>query len=210
MGVNVSRPYRLLSHPLDGSVLTALAATTRPLTGREVARVAPEGSQPGVSKALGRLVEAGLVDRQEAGNALLYSLNRDHVATPAAIALVEASATLIDRIGTQIDRWKRPPVHASIFGSVARGEAEATSDIDLLVVRPHDALPDDPAWRDQLDGLADDVRRWAGNVLSVSEVSEQDVERLARERPPIVEAVASDAITLHGPLAERLFGDRRS
>jgi len=203
--MDLGRPHRLIAHPLDGSVLAVLSATTRPLTGREVARLAPEGSQPGISKALGRLADEGLVSRQEAGNALLYQLNRDHLAAPAAELLAGLRSVLIARLREELTDWAIQPVHASIFGSAARGDGDTSSDIDLLVIRPADVADDEPHWRAQLDGVTDSIRRWTGNPASVSELSEADVERLARERPPVIEALATDAITLIGPDASRLF-----
>jgi DNA-binding transcriptional ArsR family regulator len=198
----------LLAHPLDGAVLAVLSATTHPLTGREIARLAPEGSQPGISKALGRLAAEGLVDRQEAGNALLYQLNRDHLAAPAATMLADLRNALIARLREELAGWELQPVHASIFGSAARGDADAGSDIDLLIVRPADLAADDPRWRGQLDGLTYSVKRWTGNALSTSELSEADIPRLAAERPPVIEALSTDAITLVGPDASRLFRER--
>jgi predicted nucleotidyltransferase len=205
--VDVARPYRLLSHPLDGAVLGVLAATNRPLSGREVARLAPEGSTPGVWKALSRLTEQGLLDREEAGNALLYSLNREHVAAPAAELLTSLRAALIDRLSRHVQGWEVGPAHLSIFGSLARGDGDASSDVDVFVVRPKPTNADDAQWRAQLDDLATAVRRWSGNRAGISEVAEADIARLARERPPIVEQIACDAITLAGPDAGSLFRD---
>ena len=201
----MGQPHRLLAHPLDGSVVAVLSATTRPLTGREVARLAPEGSQPGISKALARLTDEGLVERQEAGNARLYTLNRDHLAAPAATMLADLRNALVARFEEEVAGWKLQPLHMSIFGSAARGEGDVDSDIDLLIVRPAAIAVDDPHWRDQLDGLAHAVRRWTGNPASISEIPESDLRRLARERPPIVDAISADAITLHGQDAARLF-----
>jgi DNA-binding transcriptional ArsR family regulator len=203
--MDLGRPHRLLAHPLDGSVVAVLSATSRPLTGREIARLAPEGSQPGISKALGRLADQGLVDRQEAGAALLYQLNRDHLAAPAATMLADLRNTLIARLREELAGWELQPVHASIFGSAARGDGDADSDIDLLIVRPTKLAADDPRWRGQIDGLAYSVKRWTGNSASVSELPEADVRRLAEERPPVVDALSADAIGLVGPDAHRLF-----
>lgn len=203
--MDFGRPHRLIAHPLDGSVLAVLTGTTRPLTGREIARLAPEGSQPGISKALGRLVDEGLVNRQEAGSALLYELNRNHLAAPAAELLAGLRGALIECLREELASWKIQPTHGSLFGSAARGDGDSSSDVDLLVVRPAEVADDDPRWRAQLDGIADSIERWTGNPASVSELRESDVERLADERPPVIDAIVADAITLIGPDASRLF-----
>jgi predicted nucleotidyltransferase len=190
--VDLARPHRLISHPLDGSVLAALSRTTRPLTGREVARLAPEGSQPGVSKALARLADEGLVDRQEAGNAILYTLNREHLAAPAATMLVQLRDAVVERLREELMSWSVQPVHASIFGSAARGDGDSDSDVDLLVVRPADTADDDQRWRAQLDRLRHSIIRWTGNPASISEIPEAEVDRLRSERPPVIDAVSRD------------------
>lgn len=208
--MDLARPYRVLSHPLDGAVLTVLSGTSRPLTGREVARLAPEGSQPGILKALGRLVDAGLVDREEAGSALLYNLNQEHVATAAALTLARLREELFSRASETIAAWTIKPTHASIFGSAARGDGGLDSDIDILLVRPTSTEEDDERWRNQIWALSMGIERWTGNRASISELSGHDLSRLARERPPIVEAVTGEAVTLAGKDAARLFPRSRA
>ena len=66
------------------------------------------------------------------------------------------------------------PVHASVFGSAARGDGDAASDIDVFVVRPATVAEDDATWRGQLDSLADDITRWTGNHAGISEVGPDD------------------------------------
>ncbi len=122
--------------------------------------------------------------------------------------LADLRNALIGRLREEIAGWDLQPVHASIFGSVARGDADASSDIDLLIVRPADIAADDPRWGGQLDGLSYAVKRWTGNALSTSELPEADIARLADQRPPVVDAIRADAITLVGPDANRLFREK--
>ena len=93
-----------------------------------------------------------------------------------------------------ISVWEPAPVHASLFGSAARGDGDTSSDIDLLIVRPADLDPEDAPWRDQLDELADSVRRWTGNNAGIAEVSEEELPGLRKDRPPVVEEVSEDAV----------------
>jgi len=76
--MDVAHPYTAVCPTLDSDVLSVLAGTTRPLTGREVARMLSRASHSGVLNVLNRLAEHGLVDRQEAGRAFLFTLNREH------------------------------------------------------------------------------------------------------------------------------------
>lgn len=176
-----------------------LSGTTRPLTGREVARLVRTGSQPAVNASLRRLAEQGLVRAEEAGNAYLHTLNREHLGAPVVVLLRDIRRELERRLRVEIEEWKIAPTHASIFGSAARGDGDTSSDIDIFVVRPTDVDDDDAGWRQQLDRLADRVYAWTGNHGGISEVSAADVRRLRRERPPVVDELRRDAITLAGP-----------
>jgi predicted nucleotidyltransferase len=207
--MDLSRPWAPIRSAIDMEVLRVLRGTTRPLTGREVARLVRAGSQPAVNASLRRLSDEGLVGAEEAGNAYLYTLNREHLAAPAVQLLADIWPELLRRLREQIADWQVAPVHLSIFGSAARGDGDTASDIDLFVVRPGDVPDDDAGWRDQLDRLSDHVLAWTGNHAGLSEVSERDVRRLGRERPPVVGELSRDAITIIGPEPAELFGGRR-
>jgi hypothetical protein len=204
--LDVARPYAAVTGGgLLGEVLAVLAGTTKPLTGREVARLARRGSDRGVRLALNRLAEQGLVDTLAAPPAVLYTLNREHVAAPVALALVDLRGALLDRLREAIGSWAVPAAHASLFGSAARGDGDTDSDIDLFVVRPATVSVEDPAWRAQLDALSHDVTRWTGNHVGISELGEDELPALAAERPPVVADLERDAVTLAGADARRLF-----
>jgi hypothetical protein len=180
-------------------VLAVLARTTGGFSGREVARLAPRGSQRGILSALERLVDQGLVTRGEAGSSFQYALNREHLAAPAVEALMSMRAVLWDRLRAALEAWDRPVAQASAFGSSARGDGDTAGDIDLLLVRPEDLDPDDPVWREQVAQLGDRVWRWTGNHTGIAELSVADLPALARERPELADNLRSDAITLAGP-----------
>lgn len=204
--MDLTRPWASIRSPIDMEVLLVLRGTTRPLTGREVARLVRAGSQPAVNAALRRLAEQGLVQAEEAGNAYLHTFNREHLAAPAIELLADIRTELERRLRAEIAEWKLAPTHVSIFGSAARGDGDTRSDIDIFVVRPADVPEDDPGWREQLDLLSDHVHDWTGNRAAVSEVSAADVRRLRRERPPVVEELSRDAITLAGPTPTEFLG----
>jgi predicted nucleotidyltransferase len=196
--MDLSKPYRAVMTGPDGDVLRVLAGSTRPFTGREVARLA-ESAHTTAQRALDRLVEHGLADRVPAGRAAVYTLNREHLAASSVESLVAMRTTLLERIGATLFRWSKSPVHASLFGSAARADGDTASDIDLVVVRRDSVLREDPDWRDQVDGLAFQVNRWTGNELAILELTESDLAEMRRERPPIVNELRSDAVTLLGP-----------
>lgn len=207
--VDISRPWALIRSPIDMEVVRVLRGTTRPLTGREIARLVWVGSQPAVNSVLRRLAEEGLVRSEEAGNAYLYTFNREHLAASALEQLLDIRTEFERRLRAEIAHWEIAPEHASLFGSAARGDGDTRSDIDIFVVRPARIAEDDPRWRAQLGQLSDRVHDWTGNHIGLSEIAATDIRRLRRERPPIVEELNRDAITLAGPAPTELLGASR-
>lgn len=196
--MDLSRPYTAVCPTLDSGILSVLAGTTRPLTGREIARLVGRPSHSGVLDALNRLVEHGLVDREEAGRAYLFTLNREHLAAPAVEVLAQLRSELLSRLRLAVDSWEIAPVHVSLFGSAARGEGDTHSDIDLFVIRPEAVDSEDPDWREQLDLLSRRVLRWTGNQAGIAEIGETDVSRLRKDEPPILKDLRADAILIAG------------
>lgn len=203
--VDLARPYASITPTLEGDVLTVLARTTGSLSGREIARLAPRGSQRGILSALERLVDQGVVVCADAGSSFQYRLNREHLAAPAVEVLMGMRAALWDRLRTAIAAWDPLAVHASAFGSAARGDGGAAGDIDLLLVRPRDLDAEDPAWREQVAELGDRVLRWTGNHAGIAELAASDLPALAVERPELADNLRSDAITLAGPSVAALL-----
>jgi hypothetical protein len=203
--MDLSRPYSGIASTVEGDVLVALAATTRPMTGRQVARVVRRGSQPAVNRALNRLAAHGLVNREPAPPAVLYSLNREHVGYAAVEALAGMRTELLRRLREQLVRWEIPAVHVSMFGSAARGDGAASSDVDLAVVRPRGVDEDDEQWQAQLGGLRDAVRSWSGNAASIVELGEETLANAAGADLPVLADWRRDAVQLAGrPLGEVL------
>jgi Nucleotidyltransferase domain. len=206
--MDLARPYAAVAPTVEGDVLVALAHTSRPLTGREVAKLARRGTQPSVQRALNQLALHGLVHTQEAGRAILYTLNRDHIAYPAVELLADLRKRFFDRLRGLVAGWQLRPVHASVFGSAARGDGGQDSDIDVFIVRPPTVGEDDEIWRSQLVELQDSVRQWTGNHASISEVPLDELARLSRTRPAIVGDLEKDAVLLAGVSPTKLFGKK--
>lgn len=202
--MDVSKPFQALLPAVDSAVLSVLAGTSRPRTGREIARLAKR-SQPAVQKVLDRLVDQGLVHSTTAGRSRTYTLNREHLAAKAIEELANLRPKLFDRLQDEIEHWEVRPVHASVFGSTARGDGDAESDIDILIVRPKERKEDDPIWREQLDKLDKRVLAWTGNHAGISEVAEPDLVLWKKNEPPILAEVKSDAIVLSGKSVEELL-----
>lgn len=202
--MHVGKPLTAVLPGVGGDVLSVLARSNQPRTGREIARLAGR-SKSGVQAVLDRLVAHGLVDYQKAGEAGLYTLNRDHVLGPAVERLVWARSELFERLRETLRSWQVQPVHASVFGSAARGDGDISSDIDLLIVRAAEIDEEDPVWSRQTHDLAESVYRWTGNHAGIADISVGDLEELRRTRPPVIDDVERDEVELAGMPIRKLM-----
>jgi predicted nucleotidyltransferase len=192
--MDLSAPYETVVPSLDGAVLEVLARAGKPVTGRQVQRLARRGSVPGVAAVLERLTETGIITAERAGTAILYTANRDHLAWPAVQALTSIREALLQRIAKSVRAWQPVPERVLLFGSAARGDASTASDIDLLVIHGLDRAPTDS----DLDQLRADIRRWTGNHAQIITLTDQSWSSMATAADPLVESVERDGIDLLG------------
>lgn len=202
--MDLGNPFPSLFPTVDSAVLAVVAESTKPRTGREIARLANR-SQGATQQVLNRLVAHGVVLRQEAGRARVYELNRDHLAAKPISDLANLRSLLFAGLRQSLLFWLIPPVHVSVFGSTARGEGDLDSDVDIFLVRPREVEEDDEEWRAQVDAFADAVFKMTGNHAGIAEVDEKELGRLRRDQPAILESLRSDGVDIVGtPLATLL------
>jgi predicted nucleotidyltransferase len=196
--VDLQHPLSVISPTLDGDVLGLLGGGQLRLTGREIGRRI-SASQEGVRRVLDRLVEQGIVLREQVGRAHLFCLNRDHVAADAIEHLATLRLEVISRLRGQVAAWKLPPVAAILFGSSARGDSRVTSDLDILIVRPRALDGERPEWRQQITDLVGYASRLTGNDTRIVEYSETEVRRV-RKQDRLLANIEREGIDLFGSL----------
>lgn len=100
---------------------------------REIARRGGTGIGA-TQRELGQLTEAGLISRVRRGHQIYYQANRKNpIFSELKSILVKTSGVrgiLLEGLTSLEDRIK----FAFVFGSIARGEEKASSDVDLMVV----------------------------------------------------------------------------
>ena len=186
--MDISMPITTVVPSLDGPVLAALAATTEPMTLGAVHVRAGRGSKSGIRSVLLRLVEQGLVLDVPGG----YLLNRTHLAATAVVTLANLHGELTQRIRAVVDEWPIPPALVGLFGSAARRDGDASSDIDLLVVS------NDPDLDDRAHDLSEQIRCWTGNPAQVIGRTPKEIARLRQAKEPILAEWSRDLIVVAG------------
>ena len=100
---------------------------------RELARLTD--TTPGtLHKELARLASAGLLLREQQGNQVRYRANRDCPVFPELAGLMRKTGGAVPVLADALQALTPAPQLALIFGSLARGEENARSDVDLLVI----------------------------------------------------------------------------
>ena len=196
-------PLRSIIPTIDAPVLTVLAGTTRPLSGRRVAALAG-ASHPAVGAVLARLAEAGIVTATPQGPSVLYVANRDHLAWPAIEALTRLRGAALDLMREDIGFWPIAPRAALLFGSFARADGDDSSDIDLLLVQPKRPAGArggqgwQQRWEHQVVELQERVQRATGNHLQILDEDLGKLRRRLQAADPILYSWRADGLLLAG------------
>ena len=196
--MDVSNGLTVVTPTLEAWVLRALVHTTRPLSGRQIAQLVQHGSLGGVQKALARLVEQGIVLADVHPAATLFTFNRDHLAAGPVIELAQLASTLVERLKGFVRSWEVQPQHAYQFGSAARQDGDASSDVDILLVHAHGPEEHVHAWSQQVDDLRAKIRLWTGNDAGILDISAVDLERMQVNEEAILESWHREGILLAG------------
>jgi predicted nucleotidyltransferase len=195
--VDFVRPIEAIVPGAQGRVLAVLAETTAELNLRTIAQLAGI-SQAQASRLLPNLVALGIVERREVPPASLFRLVPEHVAARALLALARSTDTVLDEMGRLAEALPQPPVSVIVFGSFARREADADSDIDLLIVRPAEVDEDDDTWSASLEAWRRDVRRLTGNPVQLLEVSVDEAATKLNGRAQLWADIRRDGRVVQG------------
>jgi uncharacterized protein len=124
----------LLFGQTRGRVLALLyGAPDEALFVRQIAREV-ETSVGTVQRELALLADAGLIKRSTVGNQVFFQANQEHPEYPELRALLAKTTGVFQMLKTALAALSSRIDLAFVYGSVARGEEKATSDIDLMVI----------------------------------------------------------------------------
>lgn len=100
---------------------------------RELARLT--GTSAGtLHKELTKLTNGGVLRRQEVGNQVRYSADRDCPVFEELASILRKTSGLADVLIEALSSIEKNISLAFVFGSVARGEQQFNSDVDVMLV----------------------------------------------------------------------------
>lgn len=183
-------------------VLRFLVNSSGEWGGREIARNVGL-SHPIVHRSLRELAAHGLVVSRMSGGAVLYRSNPDHWIVLALLRpLFSRERDALQALGAfLLRRLTTPDISLILFGSVARRDERPDSDIDLLMVLPHDRRKQEV--ESTVLAMAAEVSRVFGNRLAPAILTRAEFRDRLRRRERWVKAVLKEGQVIGGtPLSE--------
>lgn len=156
--------------------------------------------------ALSELQAMKIVDVRGSGSTWLYQFEHHHPLAGFLSALFEAEERrfddILECIETAAKACNKGVIAVWLHGSVARGDDQPTSDLDIAVVTT-------PGARSRIDNaIREQLRTAEGRLLftaSLMMIGTDDLLRLARERAPWWKGVLKDGRPIVGDRPEALL-----
>lgn len=100
---------------------------------REIARLTNTAAGT-LHKELARLAGAGVLNRESVGNQVRYSANRNCPVFEELASILRKTSGLVDVLAEALSPVEKKISLAFVFGSLARGEQQSGSDVDVMLV----------------------------------------------------------------------------
>lgn len=176
----------------EAVVLRTLGRTSSSLTGRKVAALAGVPATT-ARRILDRFTELGVVTVAPLGSSYAYTINSDHVAWPTVQSALETRQRLFDRWCELVIELGPAGSDLVLFGSAARGDGNADSDFDLLLVTPDGEDPEELIW-----ALGERTWAWTRREGQVYHLSRSELADHVRRAEPLVAGWRADGIRIAG------------
>lgn len=154
------------------------------------------GTSPSsLQRELDSLTKNGVLDRKKDGRRTYYKAQTTSPVFNELRLLFSKTAGIVPTLESEIGRFGEKIKWAAIYGSIARGEEQAQSDVDLLIVgqvKMADLLP-----------MLQRVERQFSREVNVTRFSENEFrEKLDNEDHFLKSLIKSKLITIMGSLNE--------
>jgi len=206
--MDLSNPLGSLLPANEARALRVLARLESPISGRQVHALAGEGSYSGMRLALERLCVSGLVEGNPSSSSTNYAINRDHLLWQPIKDILESRSRLFRNIRNHLtnspeDDAEQLTLSVSLYGSVARGDSGAASDVDLAVVYENEMQKAQEQMA--VDTLVRQIERWTSSAVQLYDVTRAELAAMARSQDPIINSWVADSVTVMGPSISTLI-----
>ena len=193
---------KLFSAPTSVALLRELSFRTVGMTGRELARlcnIAPQAAH----NALANLEYLKIVKREFVGRSHSFTINQEHfLYKNILIALFEAENEFTSSIFSVIKKsLSGHCVSVILFGSVARKEEKAESDLDICIVYESNRK----IIEETISVLRDKLNRQYGVALAPFYITESDFRKKAKLKKPPINSILNEGKVLFGKSINRLI-----
>lgn len=149
-----------------------------------------------VQRELQKLVDSGLVSVTRIGNQRHFQANPESPVFGELCGLVRKTVGLAEPVRAALAPSASEIELALIYGSVAKGTATATSDIDLLLVS-------DTLTLEAVYGLLQSAESALGRPINPTLYTRKEFQRrLSDENPFLCRVLAGETLVLHGKLPD--------
>lgn len=188
---------KVIGDPVYLQMYRHLFSQPEGVTGRTLATLV--GVSPfKINQSLRRLESQGVITVTSVGRANVYRLQRDHLLTKEVILpLLKFEETLLSTLGEAIMQRLTPrPLSILVFGSVARGEESAQSDIDLLLVYDKNQQPTKS--RETFEHIVGYVTSVYSTPVTLQRCSVDELQQRVRDKDPYVRKIIKEGRSIAG------------
>ncbi len=157
----------------------------------QIVRYANMGSGT-VARELTRLAQASLLTTRQEGNQLYYQANAKNPVYNELLGIVKKTFGLVDVLIDALSPIAHQMDLAFVYGSLAKGNATAQSDIDLLIVTEHLAYADVMAMLTEAESSL--ARKVNPSIYSAQQIQ----QKLAEQNAFIQRVLTQEKIWLKG------------
>lgn len=139
-------------------------------------RLNPSNAQ----KAINKLVQEGIICKKKRGGHWFYSVNKEYPLYEEVKKIVLFKYGLEKVLRDELSK-ARGLKKAWIFGSYARGEMEAESDIDILLVGDHSS--------NKVTDILIDLQEYFGREFNNIDMDASEFEKRKKAKDPFIENI---------------------
>ncbi|MDP2737069.1 MAG: nucleotidyltransferase domain-containing protein [bacterium] len=195
---------KILSSKAKIKALRYLVNYGKGISAREFSReigIAP----PNILKTLRELENENIAVSERFGRSIVYTLNKNHFLVDKIIfPLFKNEAGAKNELGKKIMKYIKFPFESIIlFGSIARGEEEPKSDIDIAFIIK-DAADENQIEREALD-INPILSEYFGNSISPIVIKKSDFVKKLKKGDHLFSSIAKEGEVIGGKLINDLL-----